>query len=65
MSKKISYRFNPETLQYEEVKVPVSKKLVKGLLMTGVPKKTKNEMEQTNRSKCKLFIVYILTLIGS
>lgn len=36
MSKKISYRFNPETLQYEEVKVPVSKKLVKGLLMTGV-----------------------------
>lgn len=29
MSKRVTYRFNPETLQYEEVRIPVSRKLFK------------------------------------
>lgn len=36
MSKKVKYRFNSETLQYEEVKVPVSSRFLKGVLVAGV-----------------------------
>lgn len=36
MSRKVKYRFNTETLQYEEVKIPLSQRFVKGVFIFAV-----------------------------